>query len=233
MSKILVVGVYLANRPNTATHLSFEFAGSRSHEVVQRWVALAPNGEGRFDHPMTDLVVTDPTPKFVLLDQLLHDASEFDWVLLCDDDVEVGANFIDELIRLCTCHDFALAQPARTLDSFTDHPFVQILPGLQARLTRFVEIGPLTCIRRDAMKVLLPFRPESGMGWGLDFVWPVRMEAAGLRMGIVDAVPIAHRIRKSVTGYTHSSAHLGMCAALANERHLTPDEAFTVLEAYA
>ena len=232
MARILVAGVYMANRRNTVAHLMMEFAGSLDHEVVQRWIALAPNGEGRFDLPMTEMVVTEPTPKFVLLDQLLENSDEFDWLLLCDDDVEVGPGFIDRIIGLCEQHDFALAQPARTTDSFTDHPFVQVLPGLQARRTRFVEIGPLTCVRRDATKLLLPFGTASGMGWGLDFIWPVRMENAGLRIGIVDGVPIAHRIRKSVTGYIYKTAHLEMCAALAKERYLSLDEAFTIVEAY-
>ena len=232
MARVLVTGIYMADRRNTAAHLMFELAGSMEHEVVQRWIALAPNGQGQFDLPMTELVVTEPTPKFVLLDRLLGDASEFDWVLLCDDDVEVGPHFLDALIRSCDHHDFALAQPARTTDSFTDHPFVQVLPGLKARRTRFVEIGPVTCIRRDAVPILLSSGANSRMGWGLDFIWPARLERVGLRMGIIDAVPIAHRIRRSVTGYTHGSAHLDMCATLARERHLSLDEAFTIVEAF-
>lgn len=233
MARILVAGVYMADRRNTAAHLILEFAASTAHEVVQRWIALAPSGRGRYDLPLTELVVTEPTPKFVLLDRITEDAENFDWLLLCDDDVELGPNFLDRFIEQCDLRDFSLAQPARTSDSFTDHPIVQVMPGLLARRTRFVEIGPLAGIRRDAMPLLLPFGPRAGMGWGLDFIWPVRLETADMRMGIIDSVPIAHRIRRSVTGYSHESASREQCAALAQERHLTNEEAFTIVEAYA
>ena len=233
MANILVAGVYMADRPNTVAHLMFELAGSEEHDVVQRWIALAPGGQGRYDLPATEMVVTEPTPKFKLLDQLTDDAQYFDWLLLCDDDVEVGAGFLDRLIGLSKEYDFALSQPARTADSFTDHPIVQVMPGLLARRTLFVEIGPLICMRRDAMPLLLPFGESCGMGWGLDFIWPVRLDDAGLRMGIVDAAPMAHRIRRPVTGYNYASAHEEECATLARFPHLSKDEAFTVLQAYA
>ncbi|UFN47219.1 hypothetical protein LPC08_14410 [Roseomonas sp. OT10] len=223
----------MSDRPNTAAHLIHELATSADHCVVQRWIALAPEGRGRYDLPSTEMVVTVPTPKFVLLDELTEDAAEYDWVLLCDDDIEVGPGFLDRLIGLSERFGFALSQPARTADSFTDHPIVQVMPGLLARRTRFVEIGPLTCIRRDAVPLLLPFGEGGGMGWGLDFIWPVRMEKAGLHMGIVDAAPLTHRIRRSVSSYSHSSAYRAMCTMLAREQHLSLDEAFSVVEAYA
>jgi hypothetical protein len=232
MARILVAGVYMANKPNTAAHLVHQLASSTQHDVCQRWIALAPGGVGRFDLPCTYKVVTASTPKFSLLDQLTEDALDFDWVLLCDDDVEVGPGFLDTLISLSAKHDFALSQPARTPDSFTDHPIVQVIPGLTARRTRFVEIGPVICIRSDAVGALLPFGSEVGMGWGLDFVWPAKLEQRGLRMGILDAVPVAHRIRRPATGYDTRAAHLSMADLLARHPHLSKSEAFTVLEAF-
>jgi len=232
MARVLAVGVYLADRPNAAAHLIYELAGSAKHTVVQRWIALAADGKGRAALPNTELVVTKPTPKFSLLNKVIQDAADFDWLVLCDDDVEVGPNFVDRLIDLSDHFDFALSQPARTTDSFTDHSIVQVLPGLLARRTRFVEIGPIVCIRRDAMALLLPFGEECQMGWGLDFIWPLKIEGAALRMGIVDAVPVAHRIRPPAVGYDSGDAQRTMSWALAAHPHLTRDEAFTVLEAY-
>jgi hypothetical protein len=232
VAKVLAVGVYLADRPHSASHLVHELTASAEHDVVQRWVALAPGGRGRFDVPATEMVVTELTPKFALLDRLTDDAEDFDWVLLCDDDVEVGSCFVDRLIGVAEQYDFALSQPARTSDSFIDHPIVQVMPGLSARRTRFVEIGPITCLRRDAARLLLPFGEACHMGWGLDFVWPVRLERAGLRMGIIDAAPVAHRIRRSGAAYDSSGAHRAMCSLLAREAHLSADDAFVVLEPY-
>jgi hypothetical protein len=70
------------------------------------------------------------------------------------------------------------------------------------------------------------------MGWGLDFVWPMLMEKAGLRMGIVDATPIAHRMRRQVTGYNYDEAARGMSEVLATNPFMPRDRAFTVLETY-
>lgn len=232
MARILAAGVYMAEKPNTVAHVSLCLALSKKHRVEQRWIALSPNGKGACDHPMTLAVVTERTPKFQLLDRLLVDAQDYDWILLCDDDIELDFDAIDKLIDYATAYDFALCQPARTTDSFTDHPLVQVLPGLKARRTRFVEIGPFVCMRRDAAKLLLPFGNACGMGWGLDFVWPHIIEDANLKMGIIDAVPVAHRIRPPVTGYNYESARREMDRLLAEHPHLTLDQAFTVIEAY-
>ena len=221
----------MADRPNTAAHLIHAFAASDVHTVTQRWIALAPEGAGVFDLPATVMVETARVPKFALLSRLLEDAAAFDWIILSDDDAEVGPGFLDTLLGEAERCDFALAQPARTADSFTDHPIVQIIPGLRARRTRFVEIGPLICIRRDAAALLLPCG-DCGMGWGLDFVWPARLEAAGLRLGIIDAAPVAHRLRPPVVAYDYGEANRQMGDILARQRHLTPDEAFRVIEIF-
>jgi len=220
----------MADRPNTAAHVIHELASSQLHVVEQRWLAIAPGGRGRFDLPATRAVVTGPTPKFELLNRLVDDAEEFDWVLFCDDDIEMAPGFLDRFIAAVSAADFALAQPARTPDSFTDHPIVIASPGVMARRTRFVEIGPLVAIRRDALPLILPFDEEDGMGWGLDLIWPVKIERAGLRMGIIDCAPVAHRFRRQVVSYDGSKAHEGAAWLLARREHLTPNEAFQVLE---
>jgi hypothetical protein len=232
VARILAVGVYLADRPNTAAHVFLELASSQDHEVIQRWIAIAPQGRGRYDLPLTRLVMTETVPKFALVDRLACDAHDFDWLLICDDDIEMGPGFVDRLIKLSELYDFSVSQPARTVDSFTDHPIVQVMPGLIARRTRFVEVGPLVCVRSDAMPILLPFGPDVGMGWGLDLVWPVRLERARLRMGILDAVPLAHRLRPQVSAYDADTALREYRATLAREEGLSMDEAFTILEAY-
>jgi hypothetical protein len=232
VSRVLVVGIYLADRPHAAGQLLYEFAGSSIHEVIQRWTALAPGGDGYCDLPCTVSIEVALAPKFVLSNAMMYDADDFDWVLICDDDIEVSPGFIDDFLDLAERFDFALCQPARTADSYIDHGIVTRMTGLSARRTRFVEIGPLVAIRRDAIPLLLPFGRDCGMGWGLDFIWPGIIEGAGLRMGIIDAVPVAHRMREPVTGYDHEGASRAMSQLLAKHPHLTRDQAFTVLEAY-
>lgn len=233
MSDILLAGIYLADKPNTAGHVAYECAGSRNHTVVQRWAAIAPGGAGDCSLPGTFAIYASLEPKFGIVDRLLCDSGYFDWLIIVDDDVELPEGFLDCFISLAERYDFSLCQPARSLDSFIDHGIVLQMPGLVARQTRFVEIGPMVAIRRDAMPLLLPFGPEAGMGWGLDFVWPVALEAAGLRLGIIDATPIAHRLRPPVTGYDRGDAAGAMADRLASCRHLSPSQVFSVIEAYA
>ena len=64
-------------------------------------------------------------------------------------------------------------------------------PGLTARRTRFVEIGPVTAIRADAFDALLPF-PDLQMGWGLDAYWSALAAEHGWKLGVIDAVPVRH-----------------------------------------
>ncbi len=44
------------------------------------------------------------------------------------------------------------------------------------------------------------------MGWGNDFVWPVLAEKHNLKMGIVDAVPVGHNLRKPVAYYNYGTS---------------------------
>jgi hypothetical protein len=52
-------------------------------------------------------------------------------------------------------------------------------------------------------------------------------------MGIIDAVPVAHRIRPPVTGYNYETAVAESEALFAREPHLTAMEAFQVLRVYS
>jgi hypothetical protein len=229
--RVLCAGVYLADVENTARHVADVLARSRQVEVEQRWIGLTTRNS-KTDLPGTVATVTQSTPKCTLLNRLLDGFQQFDWVLFCDDDIEVAEGFADALIAVAQHLDFALLQPARTQDSYIDHPIVGQFPGLLARQTRFVEIGPVVCLRRDAASLLLPFSDQSSMGWGLDFVWPRIIENAGLRMGIIDAVPVAHRIRKPVAGYNYDSATAEEQRLLASEPHLKPMDAFQILQVY-
>jgi len=234
-SRVLVAGVYLADRENRVAHIAAEMARSARWKVEQRWVALGESPPPPGLEALTVLRISTPTPKFALLNRILEAASlaPYDYLLVCDDDVTLPDGFLDRYLEFLGEHDLALAQPARTHESFTDHPIVEQLDGLDARRTRFVEIGPVFSIRRDAMALVLPFDEASPMGWGYDFVWPVVLEEVGKHIGIVDATPVAHDLRKPVALYDHGSANAAMKAYLASRPHLSKGEAFTILEAYA
>lgn len=230
--RVLVLGIYLADRPNLVRHIVQELHESIRYRVTQRWAAL--NGEAPAPHVarVTHIKISQRVPKFALLNRLMEgvDIAAYDFILLCDDDIQLPESFLDRLLDRQRKYDFALAQPARTHDSYTDHPIVEQVDGLDGRRTRFVEIGPVVCMRRDAALHLLPLDETSGMGWGVDFIWPVVMERAKLKMGIIDATPVAHKLRPPVQTYDHSEAVSQMRVYLSDKPHLLPEEAMVVSE---
>jgi hypothetical protein len=170
-------------------------------------------------------------PKFKLLNLLLEQVciNGYDRILVTDDDVVLPRHFLDNFIIAQNKCNFALCQPARTDTSWTDHQIVVQRPGLLARETRFVEIF---CVRSDLFSTLLPFDETSDMGWGLDFVWPVQVERAGKSMGIIDAVPVDHSLRKRSACYDFEEASRQQKNLLRCQDHFEEGDAFTVLRAY-
>src|SRR5262245_36335279 len=232
---VLIVGVYLLDKPSYIRQLKNDLSRSSRWEIEQRWIGLGTSLVPGEIADVTLRKVIPPAMKFPLLNQLLAEAKldGFQFVIVCDDDITFPKNFVDRYLELVTRYDFALAQPARTHDSFIDHPFVERLDGLVARRTRFVEIGPLFSVHQRAFELIFPFDEASPMGWGYDFVWPQIMANAGLKMGIIDGVPIGHSLRKSVSYYQHEKAHGESEEFLAHRLHLSSDEAFFIIESYA
>jgi hypothetical protein len=232
--KVLVVGIVLADVANLAGSIGKGLSSSREWTVEQQWVAI---GERPLHDASLQVVETlsSSEPKFVILNRLLSSTKvcDYDYVIITDDDIELPAIFLDRYLKWIGRYDFALAQPARTHDSYIDHRFVEQLDGITARQTRYVEIGPLFSMRADALPTLTPFDVTTPMGWGYDFTWPLAMDAAKLKMGIVDAVPVSHKLRASVTNYLHSDAELQMKKYLAGRPHLKPEEAFYIVESFA
>src|SRR6476659_1969651 len=149
MAKVLVCGVYMADLENIAADEITTLSEDRKNKVTQRWIALNVSGKGRCDLAGTVKTISQETPKFTLINTLLDDISDFDFLIVIDDDVELPNKFLNQFIGLINRYQFALAQPARTPDSYIDHFITMSMPGLQARLTRFVEIGPVFCIHRS------------------------------------------------------------------------------------
>jgi hypothetical protein len=183
---------------------------------------------------VTVLNLEKAVPKFSLLNRLLakDNLEQYDFIIVSDDDITLPPDFLDAYLDIVMKHDLVLAQPARTHNSYIDHPFVERLDGIIARRTRFVEIGPVLSMQRDIFSSFLPFDESSQMGWGYDFVWPCLIEKMGLRMGIVDATPIEHSIRKPVKNYEYDDANSAQENYLFRNPHLSKQEAFRILESY-
>jgi hypothetical protein len=232
---VLILGIYLANQCNNAPDIIKKFNEPCEWNVVQKWAAIGMDEQPEEVKRVTVQKLEVGAPKFVLLNKMMNGEipEQFDYVLICDDDISFPKSFLTSYLSLVKKHDLALAQPARTHNSYIDHHIVEQLDGLEARRTRFVEIGPLFSVRKDLYPVIFPFDESSYMGWGYDFVWPCIVEKIGLRMGIIDATPVEHSMRKPVKNYVHREADKSEAEFLSRNDHLARGEAFRILESYA
>ena len=160
------------------------------------------------------------------------DLSCVDYIIVVDDDIALPVGFLDGFLAIAERRDFALCQPARTHTSFIDHFFVVQLMGIESRCTNFVEIGPLFCLHKSAFSVLIPLDESAPMGWGLDFVWPVLLSDRGMRLGIIDAYPVEHALRKPVSLYSYDATQQAMQEFLCSRKHLSLDDLFHIQECY-
>ena len=224
--RVLVVGIYLRNKTNLAPEIMAQLHSDK-HRVAQRWASVGVGEERAAEMAAaTVLSFAKPTPKFTIVNRILarENLAEYDYVLITDDDIELPDGFLDDFIGVQETLCFALAQPARTLESNVDHPVTQERHSCIARETAFVEIGPLFCVATPAFGVLMPFDESFYMGWGLDQVWPLQMKDAGLRMGVIDITPVHHRMRPVASTYSSDAARQQMVADLQG-RQIVADEA--------
>ena len=71
---------------------------------------------------------------------------------------------------------------------------------------------------------LLPF-PDLRVGWGLDAHWGALAREKGWRLGIVDATPITHGIRKVAAAYSRKDAIAEGRLFLADRPYVKASEA--------
>ena len=205
---VLVLGIERPEHRQLAAAARAKLARSR-HDVE---VALAPPRPGR--------------GKFENLNALLarHPPGGRDWLLVVDDDVGLPRGFLDVLLFCAERFDLRLAQPAHRRRSHAAWGVTRRAPDSVVRETSFVEIGPVTAFHRDTFDALLPF-PDLRMGWGLDLHWAALARARGWRMGVVDAVAIAHRARPAAATYDRDRAVAEAREFLASRPYVRRHEA--------
>ena len=212
--RVHVVGVARPEHAADSARAQRELARSRHHVVVR----LAPGAPG--------------AGKWANLNAALrsHPPAGADWLLLIDDDVVLPRGFLDLFLLAAERAGLRLAQPAHAFASHAAWPVTRRRPGLMARRTRFVEIGPLTALHAEAYTALLPF-PELQMGWGLDAFWSAQAERAGLPVGIVDVTPLRH-LRPVASAYPRAAAIAEAESFLAGRPYVTRAQAAEVLASF-
>lgn len=228
---VLVVGVYLTDRPNCMRHLVSTLKSSAAYRVVHRWVSLGTPSRDPAILRVTVASHSSLIPKFPLVNQVLaaEDLALFEYLLLVDDDIQVPQGFLDRFLSVQSSLGFRLAQPARTADSFIDHEIVRQEPSMIARETRWVEVGPLVSIHRSIFEAIVPFDLRSPMGWGYENIWGYELSRRGLKMGIIDATPIEHKLRRPHEHYDGDAAWVDCRRLLEERQSLATEECQCVL----
>src|SRR4051794_13470837 len=211
--RVLVLAVERTDVPNLLVSARAELERSR-HDVT--FASVDAGTRGKFEN-LNALLDRNP-------------AVGYDWLVVLDDDVALPHRFLDRFIAAAERFGLVLAQPAHRRGSHAAWPITRRQADL-ARRTRFVEIGPVTAFHRTAFEALLPF-PPLRMGWGLDAHWSAVAEQHGWPLGIVDATPIRHGLRRTGSGYGHAEAVAEARTFLADRPYVTRDEAARTLETF-
>ena len=148
----------------------------------------------------------------------------YDWLFVVDDDVALTPRFLDRHIAVCERLGLDLSQPAQSMRSHAAWRVTRRRPFSLARVTQYVEIGPVTAFTRPVAQALIPF-PALRFGWGLDNHWGALARERGWRLGVVDALPVRHEIQHVAATYAHADAIAEARAFLADRPYVRTDEA--------
>lgn len=153
-------------------------------------------------HPMLDAwtVGCGPGGKFDLLNRILDrvPVPPGRALVVTDDDLTLSRGTIPQLLSVMSRGQLGLAQPAHGRLSRGSHLVNRQARLSVARLTSFVEIGPLFAVLPPWVERIAPFPPDLGMGWGLEVLWS-KLTQEGCRLGVVDSVCFQHEESPNVT----------------------------------
>jgi GT2 family glycosyltransferase len=186
--RVLALAVERTDQPNLLAHARTELLRSR-HGVT---FTSTPAGHGGKFQNLNALLAGNPVDRY-------------DWLIALDDDVSLPTGFLDSFLFLAERFRLALAQPAHRQRSHAAWQVTRRRRASVVRETAFVEIGPLCAFHRSTFDELLPF-PELRFGWGLDLHWSALARERGWRLGVVDATPVQHGLRRIASSYSRDDA---------------------------
>ncbi|MGI8749900.1 MAG: hypothetical protein ACR2J6_05010 [Thermoleophilaceae bacterium] len=219
--RVLVVSVY---RPGSRLPAALPRMRAERHDVV-----FAFGSTREPDPALAELTVAAHMTggKFENVNALLEKApalTDFDRLIVVDDDIDLPIRFLDRFVAVCERLALDLAQPAQSMRSHAAWRVTRTRPSSLARLTNFVEIGPLTMFSRRATDALAPF-PPLRFGWGLDNHWGAIARDRGWRLGVIDALPVRHEWQRIASSYTHAEATAEASRFLAGRDFVRTDDA--------
>jgi hypothetical protein len=173
--RVLLTAVQVPGREADLARVIAAMSRSKRHRVTTAVAPMAP--VGKFDNIARAIAG--------------HDLSQFDWLLVTDDDVDIPEDFLDLLVYFGHAHALKLLMPAHKFCSHSSARLIERRWGCLARQTRFVENGPVTLFHRDTFAALIPF-PSLRWAWGIDVFWSHVAMQHGWKMGVIDAAALKH-----------------------------------------
>jgi hypothetical protein len=186
--RVLALGVERPDAANLLGRAREELLRSK-HDV--RFDSISQGRRGKFEN--LNLLLERNPPQ------------GYDWLLALDDDVALPHGFLDSFVFLIERFGLRLAQPAHRARSHAAWEITRRRAGSVVRETRYVEIGPLFAFHAETLDQLLPF-PPLRIGWGLEAHWAAVAQEHGWPMGIVDATPVRHGLRRIAAAYDREEA---------------------------
>jgi hypothetical protein len=186
--RVLALAVERVGEPNLVASARDEVL--RSKHLV-RFDRTAAGARGKFENLNTLLAQNPP--------------EGYDWLLVLDDDVSLPRGFLDAFVFLAERFGLRLVQPAHRARSHAAWQITRRRPWSLVRETPYVEIGPVVAFHAATFEALLPF-PPLRTGWGLDAHWAAVARDQGWPLGIVDATPIRHGLRRTAAAYDRKDA---------------------------
>lgn len=185
---VLAIGVDVPARSADLTRVLNSLSSSQ-HKMTY---ARAPLIEGRGKFQNINAALKD------------YELDSFDWLIVTDDDIKIRPNFVDTFLYLADLQALKICMPAHCFESYMGYAITQRHWNSLARVTHFVECGPLTAFHRNVFSFCLPF-PETRWAWGIDVVWSEQARARNYQVGIIDACPIKH-LRPVAESYDNRAA---------------------------
>jgi hypothetical protein len=146
--------------------------------------------------PFEYLAHIPKTKKFRLLYNMFYAGSPlwaYEAVWMPDDDLLCSGTDINQMFHLFHRTGLDLAQPAmkKGPECYPNHPLLVQQTGQDVRFVPFVEIMcPIFSPRM--LKIAIGSMRDVESGYGLDHLWPAFLGYPTNRIGIIDAVAVAH-----------------------------------------
>ena len=205
--RVLALAIERTDAPNLLPAARAEVLRSR-HRVTFASAPVA--GRGKFEN-LNALLEENPV-------------DGYDWLVVLDDDVALPPGFLDAFVFLAERFGLRLAQPAHARRSHAAWQITRRRSRSVARETSYVEIGPVFAFQAAVFEALLPFPPLRA-GWGLDLHWAAVAREHGWPIGVIDATPVRHGLRRIAASYDRQAAIAETRTFLAARPYVTASEA--------